>query len=131
MQNQVSKSDSEWKESLTPEQYHIARQKGTEPAFSGKYYLSKEKGVYCCAACNNPLFHSNDKFESGSGWPSFVQPITGSIVTEIDTSHGMTRTEVLCANCGAHLGHVFPDGPKDKGGQRYCINSTILNLKKE
>jgi peptide-methionine (R)-S-oxide reductase len=123
------RSDSEWKRSLSPEQYEVLRRKGTEPAFTGEYYNSKEDGVYLCAGCGNPLFDSDTKYDSGTGWPSYYQPISARAVeTEEDRSHGMIRTEVLCARCGGHLGHVFPDGPEPTG-RRYCINSISLDFK--
>jgi peptide-methionine (R)-S-oxide reductase len=121
-------SDAEWRETLTPDQYEVLRRKGTEPAFTGKYYNSKEKGIYRCAGCGNPLFDSETKFDSGTGWPSYTQPIgEDAVETAEDRSHGMIRTEVLCAHCGGHLGHVFPDGPEPTG-QRYCINSVSLDF---
>jgi peptide-methionine (R)-S-oxide reductase len=123
----VVKSDEEWRRILTPEQYQVAREKGTERAFSGAYWNTKTPGVYVCAACENPLFSSDTKFDSGCGWPSYFEPLDEkkSVVYAVDKSHGMTRTEALCARCGAHLGHVFEDGPKPTG-LRYCINSVIL-----
>lgn len=115
---------------LTPEQERILKHKGTEAPFSGEYYKHDEDGMYHCAACDNPLFSSETKFESGSGWPSFWDVAQlDSVKTEFDESHGMRRTEVLCAKCGGHLGHVFTDGPQDKTGQRYCINSLALDFK--
>ncbi|MFT4112343.1 peptide-methionine (R)-S-oxide reductase MsrB [Silvibacterium sp.] len=125
----IHKSDEEWRAQLTPEQYYIARQKGTEPPFSGAFYRHKEDGVYHCVACDAPLFVSETKFDSGCGWPSFYQPIAGALDEHEDLSHGMRRVEVTCARCGAHLGHVFPDGPKPTG-DRYCINSVSLNFEK-
>ena len=121
--------EEEWKEKLTEEQYRVLRQKGTERPFTGKYWNNEEKGVYYCAGCGTPLFDSNSKFESGCGWPSFSNPIKDSKIKE-DTDHSfsMRRTEVLCKNCGGHLGHVFKDGPQPLG-QRYCINSISLDFK--
>lgn len=124
----VEKSEEAWKAELTPEQYAVLREKGTERAFTGAYHDAKEPGVYRCAACESPLFRSTDKFDSGTGWPSFVRPVRdGAVEQEEDRSHGMTRTEVLCAACGSHLGHVFPDGPRPTG-LRYCMNSVALRL---
>jgi peptide-methionine (R)-S-oxide reductase len=128
MADKVVKSDAEWRAQLTPEQYRIVRQKGTEPPFTGAYEKTKTPGVYRCVACGEPLFSSDHKYESSCGWPSFTDPIAAdNVETERDTSHGMIRTEVHCARCEAHLGHVFPDGPGPKG-LRYCINSASLNL---
>jgi peptide-methionine (R)-S-oxide reductase len=119
--------DEYWKQKLTPEQYHIAREKGTEPAFTGEYIDNHQDGMYHCVACGHELFASDTKFDSGSGWPSFTDPVNQkNVELHADHSFGMVRTEVTCANCGAHLGHVFDDGPADKGGQRYCINSVCL-----
>ncbi|MDV6236586.1 peptide-methionine (R)-S-oxide reductase MsrB [Leptospira ellisii] len=131
MKYEVNKSEEEWKRELTPEEYRILRQKGTERAFTGALYNNHDKGTYVCAACGEPLFSSETKYESGSGWPSFYQPLKKeSVDREEDRSHGMDRTEVLCSKCGGHLGHVFPDGPKPTG-LRYCINSASLKFKKE
>ncbi|MEO1054061.1 MAG: peptide-methionine (R)-S-oxide reductase MsrB [Bacteroidota bacterium] len=131
MSDKINKSDEEWREELTPEQYYILREKGTERAFTGLYWDNKEKGKYRCAACNQELFESDTKYESGSGWPSFYKPIAeGKIEIQKDYSHGMIREEVLCGRCGSHLGHVFPDGPQPTG-QRYCMNSAAMTFNKE
>jgi peptide-methionine (R)-S-oxide reductase len=128
MNKDSKRSDAEWKKILSPEQYEVLRRKGTERAFTGKYYNSKETGVYRCAGCGNPLFDSETKFDSGSGWPSYYQAVSEDAVDTVeDQSYGMTRTEVLCARCGGHLGHVFPDGPEPTG-RRYCINSISLDF---
>ena len=131
MTDKISKTPDEWKEKLTPEQYDICINKGTEPPFSGKYCESKEKGMYKCICCAEPLFNSQTKFDSGSGWPSFWDPVSEEKIEYVsDTTLGMVRTEVNCKKCGAHLGHVFDDGPKPSN-LRYCINSVSLDLKKE
>lgn len=127
----VTKTDTEWRKQLTTEQYEVTRRKGTEPPFSGKYAGTHDKGTFRCACCGNPLFSSDTKFESGSGWPSFYKPLSEeNVKTESDVTHGMRRTEVLCGACDAHLGHVFEDGPKPTG-LRYCMNSAALDLEKE
>ena len=127
----IHKTDEEWRRELTPEQYRILRQKGTEPAFTGKYYDHKGRGRYLCAGCGLPLFSSKAKYDSGSGWPSFWEPIEPAHIAEaLDTSHGMVRTEILCARCDSHLGHVFPDGPKPTG-LRYCVNPAALTLEED
>ena len=126
----ISKSEVEWKKQLTDEEFHVTRQQGTEAPFSGQYVNTKEKGVYKCVCCGNVLFKSDDKFDSGTGWPSFTKPIDESILEHNDNTHFMQRIEVTCDKCGAHLGHVFDDGPKPTG-QRYCINSCALKLDKE
>ena len=129
MDEKIKKSEKEWQSLLDPETYYITREKGTERAFSGEYHNSKDNGVYSCVCCSQNLFDSDDKFDSGTGWPSYTKPATeGAVFTETDQSFGMTRTEVLCSKCDAHLGHVFPDGPEPTG-LRYCINSASLTLK--
>jgi peptide-methionine (R)-S-oxide reductase len=128
--NKVTKTEEEWKKVLSPEQYHVIRQKGTETPYSGKYYLHKEKGTYVCAACGAELFKSDAKFDAGCGWPSFSDAIDSSRVTyTTDKTHGMIRTEITCTKCGGHLGHVFEDGPKPTG-LRYCVNSLSIEFKK-
>jgi peptide-methionine (R)-S-oxide reductase len=125
---EVTRSESEWREQLTPEQYRILREAGTEPPFSGRYVYAKDDGIYRCAACGAELFSSDTKFDSGTGWPSFTEPVVAASVELLDdSSHGMHRTEVRCRRCGSHLGHVFPDGPAPTG-MRYCINSLALDL---
>jgi peptide-methionine (R)-S-oxide reductase len=131
MVDRISKTDDQWRDLLTPEQYHVLREKGTERAFTGEYWDDKRKGVYLCAGCGHELFASDVKFDSGSGWPSFTQPIdAASIDQHGDTSFGMIRMEVTCSRCGGHLGHVFNDGPAPTG-LRYCINSAAIDLKEE
>ena len=128
MRERVEKTEEEWRAELPPERYQVLRQQGTEPPFTGSYTHSKETGIYRCGACGNELFSSDTKFDSGTGWPSFTEPaVAEAVEVRPDTSHGMVRDEVVCARCGSHLGHVFPDGP-GPGGQRYCINSIALDL---
>jgi peptide-methionine (R)-S-oxide reductase len=124
----VNKTEAEWKAELTPEEFDVLRNKGTERPFTGEYTNHFEKGVYVCAACGNQLFTSDTKFESECGWPSFDQAIKGSVVYKTDTTFGMKRTEVMCANCGGHLGHVFDDGPKETTGERFCTNSVSIKF---
>jgi peptide-methionine (R)-S-oxide reductase len=130
MSGRIEKTDEQWRKELTPEQYRVLRQKGTERAFTGAYHAAKDKGVYRCAACGQELFRSETKFDSGTGWPSFFAPVDDSVSTETDSTLGMARTEALCGRCGGHLGHVFDDGPKPTG-LRYCINSASLKLEKQ
>jgi len=128
MPDSVKKSDEEWRRELTPEQYRITREKGTEPPFSGEYIDLKDDGVYHCVCCGAPLFRSSEKYDSSSGWPSFWEPVSDdAIATALDRSLGLTRTEIMCARCGAHLGHVFEDGPRPTG-LRYCTNSGSLDF---
>ena len=126
----AQKTDPDWKETLTPEQFHVLREHGTERAGTSPLNFEKRSGIFKCAGCGEPLFTSDTKFESGTGWPSFFQPIEGAIGTTTDRSHGMTRVEVHCAQCGGHLGHVFPDGPRPTG-ERYCMNGVALRFEPE
>lgn len=127
----IQKPEEEWKKNLTPKQYKILREKGTEAPFTGEFLNTTDNGMYHCAACGNPLFDSSTKFKSGTGWPSFYDVVSrGNIQLEEDNSFGMKRTEVKCSNCGSHLGHVFPDGSSKETGVEYCINSSALNFKK-
>jgi peptide-methionine (R)-S-oxide reductase len=126
----ITLSESEWRARLSPEQFHVLRQAGTERAFAGDLNHNKKTGDYDCAGCGNPLFSSDRKYDSGSGWPSFTAPISPDAVIEhVDSSHGMRRVEIVCAKCDGHLGHVFPDGPRDDTGLRYCMNSLSLDFK--
>jgi peptide-methionine (R)-S-oxide reductase len=129
MDTKISKTEEQWRAELTPEQYEVLRRAGTERPFTGKYWNAHEDGTYRCAGCGAQLFNSDTKFDSGSGWPSFTEPaVAEAVEVRRDLSHGMIRTEVVCRRCGGHLGHVFDDGPADKGGLRYCINSCSLDF---
>ena len=128
---EIPKTEEGWKKNLTEEQYEVLRQKGTEAPFSGKYVNEKRKGMYACVACGNPLFASDAKFDSGTGWPSFDQALPNAVKHVQDDKYGMNRTEVLCSKCGSHLGHVFDDGPKETTGKRYCMNSVCLELQEK
>jgi len=128
----IVKTEEQWREELAPDQYEVLRRQATEPPFTGRYTYEKATGMYRCAGCGADLFSSDTKFESGSGWPSFTEPaIAEAVELRTDSAHGMTRTEVVCAKCSGHLGHVFDDGPADAGGQRFCINSAALDLNPE
>lgn len=132
MSDKIELTDEEWRKKLSPEQYHVLRQSGTERAFTGEYDKHYEDGEYVCAGCGTVLFASDAKYNSGCGWPAFTKPAQDETVEQRrDTSHGMIRTEVLCSKCGGHLGHVFPDGPPEAGGMRYCINSAALDFAKD
>lgn len=132
MNEKIQKTNAEWRANLTEEQYHVTREKGTEMPFSGEYWNNHEAGMYKCVNCGQELFKSDNKFDSGTGWPSFDQPAQDSKVEmKVDDSHGMARTEVICSNCGAHLGHVFEDGPKETTCKRFCINSASLKFNKK
>lgn len=124
-------NDDEWKQKLTPDAYRVLREKGTEPAFTGKYFDAHDKGMYACAGCGTQLFSSDDKFDSGTGWPSYDRALPGAVIMKDDISHGMKRTEAVCAKCGGHLGHVFDDGPSQTTGKRFCINSCALSLRND
>ncbi|MCD6173270.1 MAG: peptide-methionine (R)-S-oxide reductase MsrB [Sulfurimonas sp.] len=126
----VTKSEQEWKKQLSPEEFYVTRERGTEAPFSGKYYTNQEEGIYTCICCDAPLFESDTKFDSGTGWPSYFEAIEDSITEIKDMTHGMIRTEVRCSSCDAHLGHLFPDGPEPTN-LRYCINSVSLNFKEK
>ena len=127
---EIAVTDEEWRQRLTPEQFAVLRGHGTERAFTGPYLDTKDAGTYRCAGCGNPLFASDTKFESGTGWPSFTEALPGAVKMLEDNSYGMRRVEVQCAHCGGHLGHVFPDGPREAGGMRYCMNGCALDLEK-
>lgn len=128
---EIQKPESEWQEILDPDSFHVLREKGTERPFTGQYYLNKDSGIYECKACGNEIFHSSKKYDSGCGWPSFTEPVRPEAIdVHMDYSHFMVREEILCGKCGGHLGHRFPDGPKDQGGIRYCINSLSMDFKK-
>ena len=129
MSDEMERSEQDWQQKLTPEEFHVCREKGTEQAFTGIYWDCKTDGVYRCKCCDAPLFDANTKFDSGTGWPSFWQPVDAdAVITETDSSFGIARTEAMCSRCGSHLGHVFPDGPAQTTGLRYCINSVSLTL---
>jgi len=131
MTSKINKSDSEWEKILTPQQFHILRKKGTDLPETGAYTYHFDSGVYKCAACGAVLFKSDNKYESHCGWPSFDNAVKGAIITQADYTHNMIRTEIVCANCGGHLGHIFDDGPQETTGKRYCVNSTSLNFIKK
>lgn len=128
---EVQKPEEDWRQELDQEAYRVLREKGTERPFTGQYYLNKETGIYECRACGNEIFHSSAKYDSGCGWPSFTEPVSETAIdVQMDYSHYMIREEILCGKCGGHLGHRFPDGPKEKGGIRYCINSVSMQFNK-